>query len=508
MFSILPYQQLQTFSNDYEKCQLFSNPTPKVDYDFLRESDGYIVNLYKKINPNSLRDAYNNETLRILNQLKKNIQPQYQIIRDFFGNEVYVQKRINEHQLVNATRKQIDVSKLKIQLVTKAFNDYDIQLLNDEELQISSERDSFYERFRFSYRLNNIAISGYEILEDSNIAVLKIKVFTEFKSNKKETTKKVEVEKPKENVNIKNNDEYIVDPFKDFFNILFDNINENCEVRKQSQEEEDNSINNQLKDNEKKRIENERRQEQAIIEADIKEQKRIETQHKEQERLERIEHKKQERLEQKKKARLEQEKKIRLEQEAKAREEKEFEEEKKRVELLINSYKKEQQKLEAKKVKAQKKAEEEYTLQKQKIQDAYDQMIQRQKKETEKIILAQKQAKIEEQRLIQKQKEEQEKLKKQQELRKIQIEAEKKMQEDRERLAKQAIENDSLNLKSLVETDDEDKSYDEDSEADNAEVQLSKTSSPILEDVEDAEMDRYRESLTKSPRSNSILEDL
>ncbi|SCU88455.1 LANO_0D02146g1_1 [Lachancea nothofagi CBS 11611] len=141
-----------------------------VNFDITEENDQYVVSIYKQVSENLLSDA----VCRYLQKLKETRAPTYHVVRDFFGNEYYVEDEQDEAAFVREAMANLDMASIQRQAAKNSFKDYEI-ILNHrgDELVLSSRRDNIYKEFALGVEFEDICVNGFEMVSE-NVAALRI----------------------------------------------------------------------------------------------------------------------------------------------------------------------------------------------------------------------------------------------------------------------------------------------------------------------------------------------
>ncbi|CAL9732471.1 protein Btn2p [Monosporozyma unispora] len=379
-------------------------------------------------------------------ELKQSKQPTYKIVTDFFGNEYYVANQVSEQEILN----QIDVAAIGRKLAKESFQDYSLELSHDgSKILISSPRDNIDEPLQFGSTISDFHVAGCGVIND-NTAILKI-------------------------------------------DVTFDSL-QSLEAKYQKLEQEE----------EKRRL-------TAIKKA----QKNAEAK---QERLVQAEEARRAAVEQERLARVVEAKKMAIEQEKQ-----------RRAAIAASELKAKQEHAFKKQLEEKKRREREIKLRQQ-----YEHQQKFRRENEAKIRLQQKQAqeklrKAYEDKVREEQSKQEQEAKRQRQLQE-QIEYQKRLVEEenqsKEKKRKESLlaakknestDNDVVNIRIHFDKDDvvDNHEYNSSSvessseyeEEDESHPLRRYSSPPVLEDVEDDEMNRYNESLNKSPKGFSIIED-
>ncbi|EJS43642.1 btn2p [Saccharomyces arboricola H-6] len=153
------------------------NRSETLKYALAETPNGYTLSLYKRI-PHELFSKYINENL---NELKDNhYRPTYHVVRDFFGNQYYVEDKVNEDVLLRSALEDLDLKAIGKKIAKDLFQDYEMELNHrGDELSILSKKDNVYKNFSLDQVFDDVFVigCGLENMDDDyrdKYALLKI----------------------------------------------------------------------------------------------------------------------------------------------------------------------------------------------------------------------------------------------------------------------------------------------------------------------------------------------
>ncbi|SMN18082.1 similar to Saccharomyces cerevisiae YGR142W BTN2 v-SNARE binding protein that facilitates specific protein retrieval from a late endosome to the Golgi [Maudiozyma saulgeensis] len=503
MYSPCIFEQLPIFGQQFGQSQIPFTIRPQrqqqavvnrttnnkdVRFSTVATEEGLLLTIKKPLNN---KNAYKLELQkRVLDIKNKYAQkPKYSIVTDVWGNQYYVDVTAKlQEQMVEEINK-IDMSVISRKLAKESFSDYELELSHDGYvLNITSKKDSIEKNLTFGSVSQGLFVKTCT-LEDESFAVLKITIVLDNKSPVVNTSSLVATK----------NDEDGLDKLINWARESALKENKTNQQKKYDQLVGCSSINDCKKIQKKKDQEERNKKEQ-------------------QEKARRIEIKKQKKLEQLK---LRKEHELAVQKEREVYETKLVEEQRKNVQEMIR------QQVMAEKQKAEQESRRQHEAAVAAEQEARKQRaaaavaeqearkqraaaVERQRLETvaEELAKKQKIAELNKQKAI----EESERLKREQTLLKQQQYQRQLVEEERQLKAAQLLAA-SQATPVIPYTDNEsDDDMDVDSESDNDSTTLRKHSSPLLEEVNDEEVDRYNDSVSQRKPSNSgyepIIEDM
>ena len=112
--------------------------------------------------------------------------PRYRVVSDWFGNQYYVENKVDQETIFNDVLRSIDWNQLGKSISRKLFSDYKIELKHDgKELKVSSKKDEIDQIFELDEEVDDVEVTKICLTEDMNDAVLGLRLI-----------KKVTVEEP------------------------------------------------------------------------------------------------------------------------------------------------------------------------------------------------------------------------------------------------------------------------------------------------------------------------
>ncbi|KAG0663929.1 Actin-like protein 10 [Maudiozyma exigua] len=433
-----------------------------VKFNTVATEEGLLLTLKK---PLANRSQYKSELQSRIYEIKNKYSqiPKYNLVSDMWGNQYYVDVTAKIQEKMIEELNSIDMTNFGRRLSKQSFGDYELELNHDGSvLNVSSERDSLNKNLQFGSSLKDFYVKSCTV-EDEAFAVLKVAIvlekpiFAAAAAADATTAPSTGSDSLEKLINWAQGESAVRDNVK--------------------QQEKYDQLVGCSSMNECKKIQKKKDQE----ERNKKEQ---------QEKARRSEIKRQKKLEQfKLRKQQEQEQKAKKE----AYETKLIEEQRKKIEAMIQkqvSEEKQQAEIERKRQAAA--AEE-----KQRLELRAKELAEKQKA----AEIAQRKAN-----------EEAERIKREQMLLEQQEYQRQLVEEERQRKAAQLLsKSEATPVISQSDNEDMDEDMDVDSESDNASTTLRKHSSPILEEVDDEEIDRYNDSISQRKPSNGgyepIIED-
>lgn len=173
------FQQLPVFHDSVLRpavspCPMKQNvttATTDVKMTTTKTENGMTLTFTKPLPPHSYQKAIEYQFY----ELKQNIQPNYKVVTDFFGNQYYVDNETSEQEILN----QIDVESIGRRLAKESFQDYSLELSHDgSKILVSSPKDNINEPLQFGSTISDFHVAGCGVINDT-IAMLKITVVFE-----------------------------------------------------------------------------------------------------------------------------------------------------------------------------------------------------------------------------------------------------------------------------------------------------------------------------------------
>ncbi|CEP62917.1 uncharacterized protein LALA0_S06e06810g [Lachancea lanzarotensis] len=158
-------------------CQRMRYPNTRpakapVKWDVTEKDNEYVVSFFKRLDG----DVLGNAVHRHLQKLREERQPSYRIVRDFFGNEYYVENRFDNDAFIREAMASLDLSSIQAQVSKQSFKDFEITLNHrGDKLVVVSKRDEFYQEFALGVEFEDVYIAGFEMVND-NVAALRVGV--------------------------------------------------------------------------------------------------------------------------------------------------------------------------------------------------------------------------------------------------------------------------------------------------------------------------------------------
>ncbi|SCV04547.1 LAME_0H19306g1_1 [Lachancea meyersii CBS 8951] len=138
--------------------------------DVVEKDDEYVLSVYKRLD----EDVLGNAIYRHLQKLREERAPSYHVVRDFFGNEYYVEDRCDEDVFMREAMATLDLPSIQHQVAKQCFKDYEITLRHrGDELVVVSRRDNFYKEFALGVEFEDVCVNGFEMVSDT-IAALRV----------------------------------------------------------------------------------------------------------------------------------------------------------------------------------------------------------------------------------------------------------------------------------------------------------------------------------------------
>lgn len=462
--------------------QNVATATTDVKMTSTKTENGLTLTFTKPLPPHSYQKAIEYQFY----ELKQKIQPTYKVVTDFFGNQYYVDNQPTEQEILN----QIDVDSIGTRLAKESFQDYSLELSHDgSKILVSSPRDHINEPLQFGSTISDFHVAGCGVINDTT-AMLKITVVFESLQSLEAKYQRQEQEEEKRRLTAIKKAQRIAEAKQERL-VRFE------KTRRASIEEERLA-----------RFAEAKKLAAAVADFKAKQEHEKKVAFKKQ-----LEEKKRREREAKLRQQYEHQQKLRLEHEAKIRLQQKQVQEKLRQEYEAEM----RQELARQERQAKIREEQEARRREEYVKQQQEAKKQRQLQEQE----AKKQRELQEQE-AKRQRELQEQIEYQRRL----VEEEKQMKEKKRQESllaannknQQKNDNDVVSIK--VRFDDNDASdnqgYESSSVESASESEIEDevshpsrrgSSPPVLEDVEDDEMNRYNQSLGKSPNGSSIIED-
>jgi len=451
----------------------------KVRFTTDATKEGLLLTLKK---PLSNTKAYKLELQkRILDIKNKYAQvPKYSLVSDVWGNQYYVDVTANIQEKMVEELNSIDMSNISRRLSKESFGDYELELNHDGSvLNITSKKDSIDKNLQFGGILQDFYVKTCTV-EDESVAVLKIAIVLDRSSIVTSTTDLAS---------------------EDCLDNLINWAQESASKEKAVQQKRYDQLVGCSAMNDCKKIQKKKDQEERSKKEQLEKTRRVEI-------------KKQKKLEQLK---LRRERELAVQKEREAYETKLVEEQRRKVkEMVRQQVLAERQKAEqlaaakqneiaavaAAAAKEEARKHRIAVIEQQRLESAAKELAQRQKA-----------AELAKQRAI----EESERLKREQVILEQQQYQKQLVEEERQRKAAQLLAASQAtpvisHTDNESDVDDDDYDMDIDSESENGSTTLRKHSSPLLEEVNDEEVDRYNDSVSQRKSSNNgfeaIIEDV
>lgn len=132
----------------------------------------YVLSLYKTVSEEKVSKA----VYERLQEVRDNYAPKYQLVRDYFGNEFYIKEDKDEDAIIQEAIAQLDMTQIGRQLAKQAFQDYEITLNHTgDELAVVSQHDRYEKIFALGSECEDVRVIGCEMISDS-VARLKVGV--------------------------------------------------------------------------------------------------------------------------------------------------------------------------------------------------------------------------------------------------------------------------------------------------------------------------------------------
>lgn len=448
-----------------------------VKFDTVATEEGLLLTLKK---PLSNKTEYKSELQNRIYEIKNKYSqvPKYSLVSDMWGNQYYVDVTAKIQEKMIEELNSIDMTSFGRRLSKQSFGDYELELNHDGSvLNVSSERDSLNKNLQFGRALKDFYVKSCTV-EDDSIAVLKIAIVLEnpkvaetaaaaSSSTGSDTLEKLinwAEEESASRDNVKQQQRY--DQL-----VGCSSMNACKKIQKKKDQEERNK----------------KEQQEKTRRSEIKRQKKYE------------QYKLRKQHEQEQKAKKE------------ASETRLVEEQRKKVEAMIQrQVAEEKQKAAIERKREAEAAERQRIAEQQELtrQRAAAEEKQRLELRAKELAERQKAAEIAQRKAN----EETERLKREQMILEQQEYQRQLVEEERQRKAAQLLsKSQATPVISQSDSEDIDEDMDVDSESDNVSTTLRKYSSPLLEEVDDEEIDRYNDSISQRKPSNGgyepIIED-
>lgn len=156
-------------------CQPFYNNAMKRDrkgirFDVTENQQEYVLSVYKNVAEDTMSKAICDQ----LQKLRNDRPPTYHVVRDFFGNEYYVQDHEDDEDFMRHAIANLDLSPIKRQVARQVFRDYEITLNHrGDELVLMSRKDGLFKEFSLGIEFEDVSVKGFDMISES-VAVLKI----------------------------------------------------------------------------------------------------------------------------------------------------------------------------------------------------------------------------------------------------------------------------------------------------------------------------------------------
>lgn len=143
---------------------------PEVRFEVDENEHEYVLSVYKPVSEETLSKAIYEK----LQKVREERQPRYQLVRDFFGNEYYVQDHEDEEMFMRHAIANLDLAPIKRQVAKKVFRDYEITLSHGgDELVIASRKDRLHKAFSLGVEVDDVRVNGFDMISES-VGVLRI----------------------------------------------------------------------------------------------------------------------------------------------------------------------------------------------------------------------------------------------------------------------------------------------------------------------------------------------
>ncbi|SCU83167.1 LAFA_0D02102g1_1 [Lachancea sp. 'fantastica'] len=143
-----------------------------IRWDVTEKENEYVVSFFKRLDGDVLGKAVR----RHLQRLREERKPSYHVVRDFFGNEYYVENRFDDEAFVREAMATLDISSIQAQVAKQGFKDFEITLNHSgDKLLVESNRDMFHQEFTLGVEFQDVCINGFEMVND-NVAALRVGV--------------------------------------------------------------------------------------------------------------------------------------------------------------------------------------------------------------------------------------------------------------------------------------------------------------------------------------------
>ncbi|CUS24161.1 LAQU0S14e01508g1_1 [Lachancea quebecensis] len=157
-----------------------------IRFDITENQQEYVLSIYKNVAEDTMSKAICDQLQKIRNERP----PTYHVVRDFFGNEYYVEDHEDEDDFMRHAIANLDLSPIKRQVARQVFKDYEITLNHrGDELVLLSRKDGLYKEFSLGIEFEDVSVKGFDMISES-VAVLKIGI----KKAQKEAPKAYRIE--------------------------------------------------------------------------------------------------------------------------------------------------------------------------------------------------------------------------------------------------------------------------------------------------------------------------
>ncbi|EDO15167.1 hypothetical protein Kpol_1017p1 [Vanderwaltozyma polyspora DSM 70294] len=157
-----------SFSGDDYKGN--SSSSQAITYSVDKISEGFVLSILKEIPE---REIYSVIYSKAKDIKERNYRPSYNIVRDIFGNEYYVEEKCEEDddddELIRAAMSQIDLNSVGKKLSRESYQDYNIEIeRRGSSVCISSSKDNFNKEFEFGINIEDAVVIDCNIEKKYN----------------------------------------------------------------------------------------------------------------------------------------------------------------------------------------------------------------------------------------------------------------------------------------------------------------------------------------------------